>query len=124
METLTNENDKNETDTNKTNNSEIISISSDDVSIEYFDAETVEQMEEKKKSGMTIEKRNHWEKFAFEEDQLKKNAKKMLQREFQHQINFLNIVRVRVRVRNRVRVMFRIRVRIRIRIRFRVRVRV
>ena len=33
-------------------------------------------------------------KFAFEEDQLKKNAKEMLQREFQVQINFLNETRL------------------------------
>ena len=81
VETLSNdkENNNNETDRNKNNECEIISISSDDVSIDYFDAETVENMEEKKKSGMTIEKRNHWGKFAFEEDLLKKNAKEILQ---------------------------------------------
>ena len=96
METQSHDNEMNdnETDTNKNNDCEIISISSDDVSIESFDAETVEQMEEKKKLGMTIEKINHWEKFAFEEDQLKKNVKEMLQREFQVQINFLNETRL------------------------------
>ena len=100
VETLSNdnENNDNEIDKNKNNDCEIISISSDDVSIEYFDAETVENMEEKKESGMTIEKRNHWEKFAFEEDQLKKNAKEMLQREFQVQIDFLNETRLTLKI--------------------------
>ena len=82
VKTLSNDNEKNdiETDRNKNNDCEIISISSDDVSIEYFDAETVENMKEKKKTGMTIEKRNHWEKFAFEEDQLKNSKRNVTKR--------------------------------------------
>ena len=50
-------------------------------------------MEEKKKEGLTSEKRQDWIKHAFEDDQRHKNATEMLRKEFLIQIKFLQVKR-------------------------------
>ena len=73
---------------------EIISISSDDEnSIQFLEQHIVDKMEEKKKKGLSLEKRQDWIRHAFEDDQLHKNATEMLRKEFLIEIKFLQAQR-------------------------------
>ena len=64
-------------DNNVEHNYENISISSDnDNSIQCLEQFIVDEMEEKKKNGLTTENRSNWIKHGFEDDQRKKMQRK------------------------------------------------
>ena len=81
-------------DNNAEHDYEIISISSDDEnSIQFLEQFIVDKMEEKKKKGLSSEKRQDWIRHAFEDDQRHKNATEMLRKEFLIEIKFLQAQR-------------------------------